>query len=75
MGLNPTAAAQCGVSDLLDRILDKRLVVQADLVISLAGIPLVGVSLRAAIAGMDTMLKYGMLTDWDEKIRWGRERF
>ncbi|NQT48284.1 MAG: gas vesicle protein [Chloroflexi bacterium] len=71
--MQPTAAAECGITDLLERILDKGLVVQADLMISLAGVPLVGVTLKAAIAGMETMLKYGMLADWDEKARdWAR---
>jgi len=69
MAMQPTAAAECGVTDLLERILDKGLVIHADLIVSLAGVPLVGVTLKAAIAGMETMLKYGMLTDWDERIR------
>jgi len=72
--MQPTAAAECGVTDLLERILDKGLVIHADLIVSLAGVPLVGVSLKAAIAGMETMLKWGMLVDWDEKIRdWSRK--
>jgi hypothetical protein len=32
-------------------------------------VPLIGVNLRAAIAGMKTMLDYGMMEAWDEKIR------
>lgn len=72
--MQPTAATECGVTDLLERILDKGMVIRADLIISLAGVPLVGVSLQAALAGMETMLKYGMLTDWDEKTRdWARK--
>ena len=67
--MQATAAAECGVTDLLEKILDKGLVIHADLMISLAGVPLIGVSLKAAIAGMETMLKYGMLNDWDEKSR------
>jgi len=60
--------------DLLDRILDKGLVIHADLIVSVAGIPLIGVNLRAAIAGMETMLKYGVMQAWDEKSRaWERE--
>ncbi len=55
--------------DLLDRVLDKGLVIHADVIISVAGIPLIGVNLRAAIAGMETMLEYGMMRDWDEAIR------
>jgi len=74
MAISPTAAAECGVTDLLERILDRGLVIHADLIISVAGIPLLGVSLKAALAGMETMLKYGMLVDLDEKTRdWARK--
>ncbi|MFC2000255.1 gas vesicle protein GvpJ [Chloroflexota bacterium] len=74
MAMQPTAVAECGVTDFLERILDKGMVIHADLIVSLAGVPLVGVSLKAAIAGMETMLKYGMLVDWDEKTRdWERK--
>jgi len=55
--------------DLLERVLDKGLIINADLVISVSGIPLVGVNLRAALAGMKTMLKYGLMADLDRRIR------
>jgi len=55
--------------DLLDRILDKGVVLNADLIISLSGIPLIGVNLRAVIASIDTMLKYGIWEDWDAAQR------
>jgi len=55
--------------DLLDRVLDKGLVVQADIVVTLAGVPLLGINLRAALASMDTMISYGMMEELDEKIR------
>jgi hypothetical protein len=55
--------------DLLDRVLDRGLVIDADIIISLAGVPLVGVSLRAAIAGIETMNRFGLMTEWDTKIR------
>ena len=57
------------IVDLIDRILIKGVILQADLIISVAGIPLIGVNLKAAIAGMNTMLDYGMMEVWDEKIR------
>jgi len=53
----------------LDRILDKGIVLQADLIISVAGIPLIGARLSVVLAGMETMLKYGIMSDWDEAIR------
>ena len=55
--------------DLLDRILVKSVVLHADIIISVADIPLIGVNLRAAIAGIKTMLDYGMMEAWDAKIR------
>jgi len=65
----PGTTTRATLVDLLDRLLEKGLVIRADLVISLAGIPLIGVSLHAAIAGMETMLEYGMMTDWDASTR------
>ena len=59
--------------DLLDRVFDKGVVIQADIIISVAGIPLIGVNLRAALAGMETMLEYGMLQDIDAKTRMWEE--
>ena len=67
--MEPTRDAQVTLVDLLDRVLDKGLVINADIIISVAGIPLIGVNLRAALAGMETMVKYGMMKAWDEKIR------
>ena len=62
------------LTDLLDRVLDKGLVIHADVIVSVAGIPLIGINLRAALAGMETMLKYGIMQAWDEKTRaWERE--
>ena len=55
--------------DLLDRVLDRGLVIDADIIISLAGVPLVGIKLRAALAGMETMVQYGLMREWDNSIR------
>jgi len=55
--------------DLVDRILAKGVILHADLVITVSGIPLIGVNLKAAIAGITTMVDYGMMEAWDEKIR------
>ena len=55
--------------DLLDRVLDKGVVLYADVIISVAGIPLIGVNLRAALAGMETMLSYGVMQEWDRQVR------
>jgi hypothetical protein len=67
--MEPTRNSHATLVDLLDRVLDKGLVIQADLIISVAGVPLIGVNLRAALAGMETMLRYGVMKDWDERTR------
>ena len=74
--MEPSRDTQATLVDLLDRILDKGLVINADIIISVGGIPLLGVNLKAAIAGMETMLKYGVMQAWDEKTRaWEREHW
>ena len=67
--MQPTRDAHATLVDLLDRVLEKGLVLNADLLIHVAGIPLLGVNLKACLAGIDTMLKYGIWQDWDEAQR------
>jgi len=67
--VEPVRNTNATLVDLLDRILDKGLVIYADVIVSVAGIPLIGVNLRTALAGMETMLEYGVMVNWDEKSR------
>lgn len=55
--------------DLLDRVLVKGVILHADVIITVADVPLIGISLRAAVAGMKAMLDYGVMEDWDTEIR------
>jgi hypothetical protein len=55
--------------DLLDRILDKGAVIDADVIITVSGVPLIGLKLRAMLASIETMIEYGMWADWDKAIR------
>ena len=74
--MEPTRDTHYTLVDLLDRVLDKGIVVYADIIVSVAGIPLIGVNLRAALAGMETMLSYGVMQEWDQKVRaqWSETR-
>ncbi|MBI4286257.1 MAG: gas vesicle protein [Chloroflexi bacterium] len=67
--MNPTRGTHATLVDLLDRVLDRGLILDADLVILVAGVPLLGVKLKAALAGMETMLRYGIWQDWDAAQR------
>ena len=65
---------ECDINDILQKLLDNGLVLNADLIISIAGVPLLGVNLKAAIAGMKTMLEYGMMEAWDKRTRESYEK-
>jgi|SRR5690606_25822578 len=47
-----------GLFELVDRILDKGLVVEAYISVTVIGIPLVVVRARIVVAGLDTFLRY-----------------
>jgi hypothetical protein len=64
-----TRESEVGLVDLLDRVLHKGLVLNADVIITVSGIPLVGLNLRAILASVDTMIAYGMWKDWDQAQR------
>lgn len=55
--------------ELLDRLLNKGLVLNADVLISVAGIPLIGLSLKLLAAGIETMLEYGLFEQFDKNAR------
>ena len=55
--------------EVVDRLLNKGVVLNADLIITVAGIPMIGLNLRAILASMETMLDYGMMEDCDKATR------
>ncbi|MFC7009466.1 gas vesicle protein GvpM [Halalkalicoccus salilacus] len=72
--MEPTRPDGHAVVDLLDVLLTEGAIVQADVVVTVADVPLIGINLRAAIAGMTTMVEHGMFTEWDEEVR-DQERY
>lgn len=46
--------------DIIDRILDKGLVINADIAVSVVGVELLGIKIRAALASFETAAKYGL---------------
>ena len=55
--------------DVLDVLLRDGAILRADVIVSVADIPLVGIKLTAAIAGMETMQAYGLFEQWDLEHR------
>jgi ssDNA-binding Zn-finger/Zn-ribbon topoisomerase 1 len=48
------------LADVIDRILDKGLVINADIAVSVVGVELLGIKIRAALASFETAAKYGL---------------
>ncbi|GGS87756.1 hypothetical protein GCM10010240_21450 [Streptomyces griseoviridis] len=72
--MRPTREPRVTLDDLVEVLLNKGAVLHLDLIVAVADIPLIGVSVRAAVAGMETMLEYGMMRHWDEATRAWAER-
>ena len=72
--MEPDRTPESSVSALVDTLLTKGVYLDVDAIVTVAEIPLIGVSLRAALAGMETILEYGMMRDWDEATRAGAAR-
>src|SRR2546428_266876 len=54
----PTVSGTTNLVDILDRVLDKGIVIDAWVRISLVGIDLITVEARVVVASIDTYLKY-----------------
>ncbi|CAM2939354.1 MULTISPECIES: gas vesicle protein [Halobacterium] len=67
--MNPTKRNSHAIVEFVDVLLRDGAVIQADAIVTVAGVPLLGISLRAAIAGMTTMTEYGIFDGWDADHR------
>lgn len=73
--MKPTKTESHAIVDVLDVLLREGAMIQADVLISVADIPLIGLNLRAAVAGLTTMREYGFFENWDvEKRRASEDR-
>jgi hypothetical protein len=52
------AVASSSLAEVIDRVLDKGVVVDAWVRVSLVGIEILAIETRAVVAGVDTFLKY-----------------
>ncbi len=57
-GLKPENSG--GLADAIERILDRGLVINADISVSVAGTELLGIKIRAALASFETAAHYGL---------------
>ena len=62
LGLKPTRERGAGgsLADVIEVILDKGLVINADITVSVAGVELLGIKIRAALTSFATAARYGL---------------
>jgi len=60
MQLQATRNEVSTLGDVIDRVLDKGLVINADICVSVAGVELLGIKIRAALASFETAARYGL---------------
>ena len=53
-----------GIVELIDRALNKGVILNADLIVTVADVPLLAANLKLALASVETMIKYGIMDDW-----------
>ena len=60
MSMQATRDSSGTLADAIDRVLDKGLVINADICVSIAGVELLGIKIRAALASFETAARYGL---------------
>lgn len=64
-------ARQMNLFDLLDRILDKGVVISGDITVAFAGVDLLSLKVNLVIASLETAKRYGIELPWE---KWAREK-
>lgn len=62
-----------GIVELIDRTLNKGVILNADLIVTVADVPLLAANLKLALASVETMLKYGVMGDWLTAVSLGEK--
>ena len=62
-----------GIVELIDRALNKGVILNADLIVTVADVPLLAANLKLALASVETMLKYGVMNDWLTAVQLDKE--
>ena len=60
---------QLTIVDLVDRILDKGVVITGDITISIVGVDLLSLKINLVIASLETAKRYGIKLPWE---KWDR---
>ena len=70
-GARPFATRELTLLDLIDRILDKGVVINGDITVSFAGVDILSLKINLVIASLETAKRYGLELPWE---KWEREK-
>ena len=70
MSLKTLTPKQLTIIDLIDRILDKGVVINGDITVSIVGVDLLSLKINLVIASLETAKRYGMKLPWE---KWDKE--
>jgi hypothetical protein len=66
LSLSQLSKKELTVVDLLDRILDKGVVINGDITISVVGVDLLSFKINLFIASLETAKLYGLVLPWEK---------
>ncbi len=69
MSARQLSPRQLTIVDLVDRILDKGVVITGDITISIVGVDLLSLKINLVIASLETAKRYGIKLPWE---KWDR---
>ena len=67
MSLSQIGRRDLSLVDLLDRILEKGVVINGDIVVSVGSVELLSVKVNLVIASLETAKRYGLKLPWEEQ--------
>lgn len=67
MSLSAVSRRDLSLVDLLDRILEKGVVINGDITVSIGSVELLSVKVNLVIASLETAKRYGLKLPWEEQ--------
>lgn len=68
MSVKPAFQQQLTIVDLVDRILDKGIVITGDITVSIVGVDLLSLKINLVIASLETAKRYGIKLPWEKWV-------
>ena len=66
MSVKEISSRQLTIVDLVDRILDKGVVITGDITVSIVGVDLLSLKINLVIASLETAKRYGIKLPWEK---------